>query len=121
LRYCLGTCFEGLKKTTKTLGLKVSGARFESRTFRLRNRSVFLNWYSGGWNPRSTRHCGHQWPIVPPPGDYDNGEIGGMMIGRGNRRTRRRPAPVPLYPSQTPHAVRKGTRAAAVGSQRLTA
>jgi hypothetical protein len=43
----------------------------------------FLNFYSGGWNPRSTRHCGHQWPIVPAPGDYDDGEIGGMigMIG----------------------------------------
>jgi hypothetical protein len=38
----------------------------------------FFNLYSGGWNPRSTRHCGHQWPIVPSPGDYDDGEIGGM-------------------------------------------
>jgi hypothetical protein len=24
-------------------------------------------------------------PIVPAPGDYDDGEIGGMMIDRGNR------------------------------------
>jgi hypothetical protein len=24
-------------------------------------------------------------PTVPTPGDYDDGEIGGMMIGRGNR------------------------------------
>jgi hypothetical protein len=24
-------------------------------------------------------------PIVPALGDYDDGEIGGMMIGRGNR------------------------------------
>jgi hypothetical protein len=23
-------------------------------------------------------------PIMPAPGDYDGGEIGGMMIGRGN-------------------------------------
>jgi hypothetical protein len=29
----------------------------------------------------STRHCSQQWPIVPAPGDYDDGEIGGM-IGR---------------------------------------
>jgi hypothetical protein len=43
-------------------------------------------------------------PIVPAPGDYD-GEIGGMMIGRGNRSTRRKPAPVPLCPPHTPHAV----------------
>jgi hypothetical protein len=25
-----------------------------------------------------------EWPIVPTPGDYDDGEIGGMKIGRGN-------------------------------------
>jgi hypothetical protein len=37
-------------------------------------------------------------PIVPAPGDYDEGEIGGM-IGRGNRSTRRKPAPVPLFPA----------------------
>jgi hypothetical protein len=59
-------------------------------------------------------------PIVPAPGDYDDGEIGGM-IGRGNRSTRRKPTPVPHCPSQTPHAARTRTRAAAVGSQRLTA
>jgi hypothetical protein len=43
-------------------------------------------------------------PIVPAPRDYDDGEIDGM-IGRGNRSTRRKPAPVPLCPPQTPHAV----------------
>jgi hypothetical protein len=59
-------------------------------------------------------------PIVPAPRDYDDGEIGGM-IGRGNRSTRRKPPPMPLCPPQTPHAVRTRTRAAAVGSQRLTA
>jgi hypothetical protein len=81
----------------------------------------FFNWYSGGWSPiGSTRHCGHQWPIVPAPGDYDNGEIGGM-IDRGNRSTRRKPAPMSLCPPQTPHAARTRTRAVAVGSQRLTA
>jgi hypothetical protein len=58
-------------------------------------------------------------PIVPTPGDYDYGEIGGMMIGRGNRSTRRKPAPVPLFPTQTPHAARTRIRTAAVGSHRL--
>jgi hypothetical protein len=82
--------------------------------------AFFFNWYSGGWSPiGSTRHCDHQWPIVPTPGDYDDGEFGGI-IGRGNRNTRRKPAPVPLCPPQTPHAARMRTRAAAVGSQRLT-
>jgi hypothetical protein len=57
---------------------------------------------------------------VSAPGDYDTGEIGGM-IGRGNGSTWRKPAPVPLYPPQTPHAARTRTLAAAVGSQRLTA
>jgi hypothetical protein len=40
-------------------------------------------------------------PTVPTLGDYDDGEIGGM-IGRGNRSTRRKPAPVPLCPPQNP-------------------
>jgi hypothetical protein len=31
--------------------------------------------------------------IVPAPGDYDDGEIGGMMLGRGNRSIRRKAAP----------------------------
>jgi hypothetical protein len=47
-------------------------------------------------------------PIVPAPGDYDDGEIGGMIIGRGNRSTRRKPAPMPLCPPQTPHACPDG-------------
>jgi hypothetical protein len=43
-----------------------------------------------------------------------------MIISRGNRSTRRKPAPVPLCPPQTPHAARTRTRAAAMGSQRVT-
>jgi hypothetical protein len=43
-------------------------------------------------------------PIVPALGDYDDGEIGGMVTGRGNRSTRRKPAPVPFCPPQTTHA-----------------
>jgi hypothetical protein len=39
------------------------------------------------------------------PGDKaDDGEIGGMMISRGNRSTRRKPAPVQLCPPQTTYA-----------------
>jgi hypothetical protein len=47
-------------------------------------------------------------PIVPTPGDYDDGEIVRMNIARGNRSTRRKPAPVPLYPQQIPHALLGG-------------
>jgi hypothetical protein len=32
-------------------------------------------------------------PIVACPGDYDDGEFGGMKICRRNRSTRRKPAP----------------------------
>jgi hypothetical protein len=35
--------------------------------------------------------------------DGDCGEIGGMKIGRGNRSTRRKPAPAPLCPPHIPH------------------
>jgi hypothetical protein len=63
------------------------------------------------------------WPIVPAPDDDDEcGAVGGMRIGRGNRSTRRKPAPVPLCPPQIPHHLTWArTRAAAVGSRRLTA
>jgi hypothetical protein len=45
--------------------------------------------------------------------DDDYGAVGGMRIGRGNRSTRRKPAPVP----QIPHdRTWDRTRAAAVGS-----
>jgi hypothetical protein len=59
-------------------------------------------------------------PTVPASDDYDDGEIGGM-IGRENRSARRKPALMPLCPPQIPHAARTRTRAAVVGSQRLTA
>jgi hypothetical protein len=52
----------------------------------------------------------------------DCGATGGMKIGRGNRSTRRKPAPAPLCPPQISHdETRARNRAAAVGSQRLTA
>jgi hypothetical protein len=63
-----------------------------------------------------------EWPIVPAPGDYDDGQFGGLKIGRGNRSTRRKPALEPLCPPQIPvDQTRARTRAAAVESQRLTA
>jgi hypothetical protein len=35
--------------------------------------------------------------------DGDCGATGGIMIGKGYRSTRRKPAPVPLCPPQIPH------------------
>jgi hypothetical protein len=43
-------------------------------------------------------------PTSPSPGEYEDGKIGGMMIGKGNRSTRRKPVPVRLCPPQIPHA-----------------
>jgi hypothetical protein len=46
------------------------------------------------------------------------GAIGEMKIGRGNRSTQRKPAPVPLCPPQIPHdQTRVRTWATAAGSQ----
>jgi hypothetical protein len=47
-------------------------------------------------------------PIVPAPGDYNDGEIDGM-IGRGNRSTQRELAPMLLCPPQIPHTARTAT------------
>jgi hypothetical protein len=76
----------------------------------------------GGVQSGSTRHVGHCWPIVPARGDCEDGEFGGMKIGKGNRSTRRKPAPAPLCPPQIPlDQTRARTQTAAVGSQWLTA
>jgi hypothetical protein len=59
--------------------------------------------------------------ILPQPQKIDDGDcggIGGMKIGRENRSTRRKPAPVPLCPPQIPHnQAWARTRAVAMGSQ----
>jgi hypothetical protein len=54
--------------------------------------------------------------------DDECGAVGGMMTGKGNRGTRRKPAQEPLGPPQIPHDLTlAGTQAAAVESRRLTA
>jgi hypothetical protein len=60
-------------------------------------------------------------PIVPAPGDYDDGEIGGMMIV-GETEVLGENLPQCRFGHHTPHMpARTRTRTAAVGSQRLTA
>jgi hypothetical protein len=78
--------------------------------------TVFFNLYIGGGirGPLGTAVTSR--PLVPAPGDYDDGEIGGM-IGRGKRSTRRKSAPLPLCPPHNPHAAR--TRTWAADSQQL--
>jgi hypothetical protein len=49
------------------------------------------------------------------------GAVGGMINGTRNRSTWKKPVPVPLFPPQIPHDLTwNQTRAAAVGSRRLT-
>jgi hypothetical protein len=54
--------------------------------------------------------------------DDDYVAVGGMRIGRGNRSTRRKPAPVPLYPPQIPHDLgsNPGLRGGKPASNRLS-
>jgi hypothetical protein len=54
--------------------------------------------------------------------DDECGTVSEMRIIRGNRSTRRKPAPVSLLPPQIPHVLTWArTRAAAVDSRRLIA
>jgi hypothetical protein len=70
----------------------------------------------GGVQTGFTRHVGHFWPTGPTPGDCDDGELGGIKIGRGYRSTRRKLAPAPLCPPQIPlDQTRARTRAFEVG------
>jgi hypothetical protein len=83
------------------------------------SKVIFFNSLVGGGvqlGPLGT--AATDWPIVPASGDYNDGEFCGMKIGRGNRSTRRKPAPAPLRPPQIPlDQTRDRTRAAKVGSQ----
>jgi hypothetical protein len=82
---------------------------------------LFFNSHSGRWSPSRgpLGTAATEWPTVPAPGDYDDGEFGGMKNGRG---TQRKPTLAPLCPPQIPvDQTRARTRAAVVGSQRLTA
>jgi hypothetical protein len=70
----------------------------------------------GGVHTGSIRYVGHLMACcISAPGDCDGGELGGMKIGRGNRSTRRKPAPAPLCPPRIPFDQNRArTRAAAM-------
>jgi hypothetical protein len=58
-------------------------------------KTFLIRIVGGGVQTGSPQHVGHFWAIVPAPSDFEDGELGGMKIGRGNRSTWRKPAPVP--------------------------
>jgi hypothetical protein len=61
--------------------------------------SFFFSVSWGGVRLSPLGRSATNWPIVPSPDD----ECGTMRIGKGNRSTRRKPAPMPLCPPQIPH------------------
>jgi hypothetical protein len=71
--------------------------------------------------PRGT--AAMYWPIVPVLGDCEDGEVGGMKCGRqGKPKYAEKTWPVAILSTTNPTCqTRARTRAAAVGSQRLTA
>jgi hypothetical protein len=72
-----------------------------------------ISWGGVRLNPLGT-------PIVRM--EYEYGAFGGMRIGRGDRSIRRKPASVTLCLPQIPNDLTwDRTRAAEVGSRRLTA
>jgi hypothetical protein len=76
----------------------------------------------GGVQAGSTRHVGHWMAYCTCPGWVWWWRIWWNENWQGNRRTRRKPAPAPLCPPQIPlDQTRARTRAAALGSQWLTA
>jgi hypothetical protein len=82
----------------------------------------FLLYFTGvGLSPLGTAATTgllHQ-PQMIYYGDYE--AVGGVKICRGNRSTRRKPAPATICPPQIPHDLtRARIRASAVGSQRLS-
>jgi hypothetical protein len=62
--------------------------------------TFFFNLCGGTLGTAATAGLLYQPQMI---GDGDCGEIGGMKIGRGNRSTRRKPAPALLLPPQIPH------------------
>jgi hypothetical protein len=65
---------------------------------------AFLIFFSSHWMRLSPLGIAATlWPIIPAPDDDDDGTIGGMRIGRGNRSTRSKPTEV--------HSVKSTVRA----------
>jgi hypothetical protein len=90
---------ESLIRTLKRTNFEVGA------TVIFHSHFLFILIMGGGVHTGYTWHCGHFWPIVPAPGDCEEGEVGGMNgFGGGNRSTRRKPALTPLCPPQIPRA-----------------
>jgi hypothetical protein len=92
------SCLSSSTAVSRTLSILSSNSK-------LKLKFLFIQIVGDGVKLGALGTAATNSPIVPIPDDYDDGEYRGMTIGKGNRSTRRRPAPVPLFPSQIPHAV----------------
>jgi hypothetical protein len=64
---------------------------------------VFFFW-GGGLSLSPLGTSATNWSLYQPRMiDGERGSVGEMKIGKGNRRTRRKPAPAPLCPPQISH------------------
>jgi hypothetical protein len=81
------------------------------------NVTLLIRIVGGVVHTGSTRHVEQFWPIVPAPGDCEDGEF-----GRGNRSTRRKPAPALTFSTINPTWLDPGTNPGRrVESERLSA
>jgi hypothetical protein len=87
------------------------------------NPRPFFYWNWGRWIPYRMSTAAIYWPIVPVPGDCEDGEVGGMKCGwQGKPKYSKKTCPGAILCNTNPSCqTRAQTRAAAVGSQRLTA
>jgi hypothetical protein len=112
---------DGITKVNKLNCTRIITTKNVKVQNNVQTRLVFLvSWDGVRLSPLGTSPT--NWPIVPAPDDNECGAVDGMRIGKGNRSTRRKPTPVPLRPPQIQHDLTWArTRAAVVGSRRLTA
>jgi hypothetical protein len=68
--------------------------------FKTTNIQFFFNLCGGTLGTAATTGLLYQPRMI---GEDDCGEMGGIKISRGNRSTRRKPAPTPLCLPQIPH------------------
>jgi hypothetical protein len=70
------------------------------RVVRRRGSPIFFYYWWGGTNCKSLGTAATSGLLYKPQmiDEDDCGGIGGIKIGRGNRSTRRKPAPAPLCP-----------------------
>jgi hypothetical protein len=74
-----------------------------TNVFEKLDHSIFLIGLMGGGvqlGPLGTSAA--NWPIVPAPGVYEDAEFGGIMIGTGNRSTRKKTCPSATWSTTNP-------------------